>query len=178
MTVVDSIAGILFYGMAAPWTVDRLIAFMLSQAKFGGPEGKRLSSMAKIQKRLLKVERVIAFLSFLIIEPLTLLPDMGTQKLMLQLYMAGNGICTYFLVFGVAKPACCLMERLIQETVNTAKSQAQEVDPQILNLLGKIRVCIRELRNNGSTQLLGCIVFLCWSYLYNKASYQMVLGEL
>ena len=46
LTIVDGLEGFLFYRMAAPWTVERLIEFMLTQAKFGGAEGKRIGAQA------------------------------------------------------------------------------------------------------------------------------------
>lgn len=51
-------------------------------------------------------------------------------------------------------------------------------DARMVRLLGKLNICIRELRNNGITNISSSLIFCVWPYLFNKHAYQICLGWL
>ena len=100
--------------------------------------------------------------------------DMDTQALLASCYHLGCGLMAVNLMIFVGLNASTIMRNLIKATLdNTPEGQR---DPRMVNIVGKLNVCIRELRNNGISNPVGSVLFAFWGYLANKHSYQLVFA--
>ena len=100
--------------------------------------------------------------------------DMDTQALLASGYHLGCGLMAVNLMIFVGLNASTIMRNLIKATLdNTPEGQR---DPRMVNIVGKLNVCIRELRNNGISNPVGSVLFAFWGYLANKHSYQLVFA--
>jgi len=170
MTLMHMLYGYMFWGYMAPTILSEWLKLVILQSKMGGAEGKKMAEMMKNNERRSHRMKFIAFFAYAGILISYFVDDINLMIFLQCFYYGAHTILSYFLVNTVALPAGYKIIETFEESIS--KTPNEKISASLM----KLKVFVREARNNGATNLLLCILFTALPYLFNMASYQLMIG--
>lgn len=170
ITLIEAFAGMLFWASLGPGFMTTWMNTVMSNAKMSGAQGLTVKTrMENMQKQLKVFKWGVAFV-FLTTIGTYFTPDPDIAKYFIITYYLGMSIASVYLVNVCALPVARLFADILKE------SNKSGTDAKMNMLQDKVAVFTREIRNNGISNTLSCLAFVCLPFLWTFISYQVLFG--
>ncbi|GMH75898.1 hypothetical protein TL16_g06904 [Triparma laevis f. inornata] len=172
ITLIHGIPGWIFWGYCCPSLMIGFLEITLKQSKMDRGEGAEgMAKKMAILVAVMKYQRAVAFFVFIVTPLLTLVSeDPGVLFWVSKLYYLGTAVMGVYVAFWCAIPAISAMINLIGDSNKAAPNE------KMAELLTRLTIFHREVRNNGFTNALSCCVFLAFPLTFNLQTYQICFG--
>jgi hypothetical protein len=169
ITLIEAAGGILFWGHLAIEFIMAWMRMIISSAKMNGSQGEIVKNRMELMKKELRIFKWWVRIVFLSTVGTHFTPNPEIAKYLVIGYFVGMSIASIYLVNVCALPVARLFKNILGE------ANPEGTDMKIQALQDKVAVFAREARNNGISNTLTCVLFLC-PFMWAFISYQVLFG--
>jgi hypothetical protein len=168
-TFLSAWAGFLFWGQLGPLFLEQVLTVIIKSVKMSGAEGELMKKNMERMRTLINWQLPQVTIAYLSLLATYFVDDPFVASWLVASYYLWSTLTSIFFVFVIAMPIMSAFMGII-ESANPEGS-----DAKLASLQKKIFIFHREVRNNGFSNTLTCIVF-CVPFTRTMVTYQLAFG--
>ncbi|GMI00298.1 hypothetical protein TrST_g3123 [Triparma strigata] len=164
-------AGWLFWGILSAQFCELFLVVVIAQAKMDkGDQADAMKARMEKMHTLIRNQKFIAFPAYIIVIIAAFDRNPEHHKIYSGVYYALHCALSYYLVSVIALPVANTFYKILVSAPEESR------DDKMKALINKVFIFCRECKNAGHFNTLCTVSFLCFPFLWNCQSYQIVFA--